>query len=367
MGRFGELRTRRHKNLAMLLTLVSRGNKSKYGTFYDGDSFIILHTIKDKESRKLRHDVFMWLGMNSTQDELGVAAYKMVELDDLLGGEPTQHRVIQDHEPRKFMRLFKKPIVVLSGGVEGGFNKVKAKSYKPRLLWVKGKAKNLRVKQCEPRTSNMNHGDVFIMDAGLVLFQWNGKESGPFERNKASEVISGIKADRLNSAGVSNVDLQVIEDGDENARDFWEVLQGDASNVRNATDVEETDTMIRERKNALFRISDASGNLKVTPEGEGALSLSMLDSNDVFVVDAKTEIFVWVGKNASKKERRKAMPMVNKFMHQKGLDIFTPVTRVVEGAREPAAFRNAFSGGGGAEGAEGTEFQEETKKCCLVM
>ena len=51
--------------------------KEQYGEFYDGDSYIILHTYKpDPDSETLAHNVHFWLGSQTTQDEAGSAAYK---------------------------------------------------------------------------------------------------------------------------------------------------------------------------------------------------------------------------------------------------------------------------------------------------
>jgi len=54
--------------------------KAQYGQFFDGDSYIVLHTIK--EADRIRWDIHFWLGTFTTQDEYGTAAYKTVELDD---------------------------------------------------------------------------------------------------------------------------------------------------------------------------------------------------------------------------------------------------------------------------------------------
>jgi len=58
------------------------------GSFYTGDSYILLHTIIN--GSKKSYNLHFWLGAESTQDEKGVAAYKSVELDDSLGGAPVQ-------------------------------------------------------------------------------------------------------------------------------------------------------------------------------------------------------------------------------------------------------------------------------------
>lgn len=48
---------------------VKKWPKSQYGTFYDGDSFIVLNTTKTS-SGNLRWDVHFWLGLQSSQDEV---------------------------------------------------------------------------------------------------------------------------------------------------------------------------------------------------------------------------------------------------------------------------------------------------------
>ena len=48
------------------------------------------------------------------------------------------------------------------------------------------------------------------------------------------------------------------------------------------------------------RCSDKTGKMKFELVKEGALSMDLLECHDVYVVDAKTEIFVWVGHKASK-------------------------------------------------------------------
>jgi len=76
--------------------------KQEYGTFYSGDSYIVLNTYKKKDGDALAWDVHFWLGKYTTQDEAGTAAYKTVELDDLLRGAPVQHRKYRDTKVTSF-------------------------------------------------------------------------------------------------------------------------------------------------------------------------------------------------------------------------------------------------------------------------
>ena len=80
----------------------------------------------------------------------------------------------------------------LAGGVESGFKKVEKDKYEPRLLHVKGR-RNIRVQQTRLAWNSMNSGDVFILDLGLTLYVWNGKESGRLEKIKGLDVARRIR------------------------------------------------------------------------------------------------------------------------------------------------------------------------------
>lgn len=43
-------------------------------------------------------------------------------------------------------------------------------------------------------------------------------------------------------------------------------------------------------------VSDASGSLQITEVAKGKLAKDMLKSEDVFIVDAGSELFVWIGR-----------------------------------------------------------------------
>ena len=53
-------------------------------------------------------------------------------------------------------------------------------------------------------------------------------------------------------------------------------------------------------------------------------------------------VFVWVGKQATRKERGDSMVRAEGFLAAKGHADWTPITRVIEGA-ETAMFKAAFS------------------------
>jgi gelsolin len=151
--------------------------RERYGEFFSGDAYICLHTMQKTAGGALAWDIHFWLGASCSQDEKGVAAYKTVELDELLGGAPIQHREVEGHESVAFQSLFDN-MQVLQGGMQSGFNQVKPAEYKPRLLHLRG-SKGGKVRQVEVplSRSSLNSDDVFVLDAGKQLFQWNGERS----------------------------------------------------------------------------------------------------------------------------------------------------------------------------------------------
>ena len=155
--------------------------RSKYGRFHVGDSYIVLSTyLKDPTTQALAWDVHFWIGSESTADEYGTAAYKAVELDTKLGGEPVQHREVEGRESELFRGYFNR-LMYLKGGAASGFTHVEASVRETSLMQVKGRAGNIALKQVDTSRSAMNSGDVFILDCEEAIYQWNGAHA-PRER-----------------------------------------------------------------------------------------------------------------------------------------------------------------------------------------
>lgn len=147
---------------------------SKHGRFHVGDSYLVLNS--HEENDKLIHDVHIWIGAESSQDEYGTAAYKMVELDDSLGGVAIQHREVQGHESELFKSYFG-TIMSLRGGVESGFTHVEPTVEEPHLYRIKGTEKSMRLTQMPVERASLNSGDCFIlMLSPEQVFLWNGAD-----------------------------------------------------------------------------------------------------------------------------------------------------------------------------------------------
>ncbi|KAJ3006253.1 hypothetical protein HKX48_000213 [Thoreauomyces humboldtii] len=307
-------------------------------------------TYKKPDKDTLYHDLHFWLGLETTQDEAGTAAYKTVELDDFLGTSPVQHREVQGHESHLFLSYFK-VFTVLEGGTPTGFKHVEARAPTgPRLLHIftipssvprlpnRRPLSTLMVKQVPAVFESLNAGDVFVLDRGNEILQWNGSESAGLEKNKAAEYVRKLDDERKDAKVV------VFDQTDSDAAKFYESLGGKKGDV--ATAAEGTARSAAAAgpigtDRSLHRLSDSTGSLQFTEAARGVVKREQLRTDDVFVFDCGFEVFVWVGKGASGEERKKAMGYAVEYIKAHNRPLHLPVTRLLEGA-ENQVFLDAF-------------------------
>lgn len=257
----------------------------------------------------------------------------------MLGGDPVQHREVQGYESELFLSYFAASggIRILEGGVESGFNKVSPETYRPRLLWLKGR-KNIRIEEIPIDPSKMNQGDVFILDAGLHIYQWQGVSAGMNEKARAGQLCRAIDDERRGKP-----EVRVYSSGDRDELEFWKALLGpDTKTIpeiqKDAPGDAEWESVSEKR---LYQLSDASGELTFKMVAEKKIPKSKLDSNDVFIFDMGNEVFVWIGSKASDGERTNAMQFAGVYLKKHGRPAFLPITRILDGG-DNNTFNSSF-------------------------
>ncbi|KAK7872312.1 hypothetical protein R5R35_002764 [Gryllus longicercus] len=329
--------------------------KATWGSFYDGDSYIIYAAseygkaaaadakVYQVTGNSMEIHIHFWLGNDTSQDEAGVAAYKTVELDDYLGGTPTQHREAQGMESGRFKSYFKDGITILKGGVESGFNKV-TDDFEPKLFHVKGRRQPTVTQLPAISWEYFNDGDVFILDTKEVVFLWIGQGANAGEKLKAAVVAGKLRDDHNASA------LVFVDDGDEQdmhageKKIFNEHLNLSERVIKSAEEAGADDEVESGLRNllTLYQCEDEDGTYKVVELKSGPLYQSDLHSDGSFIVDNGIHgCWVWIGKRTPQKERTEAVRNAHGFVTKKGYPATTPVTRVVDGG-EPTEFRVLF-------------------------
>ncbi|KAI7798575.1 adseverin [Triplophysa rosa] len=319
-----------------------------HGSFYVGDAYLVLHTVKQKNS--CFYDLHYWLGKECTQDESTAAAIFTVQLDDYLGGKPVQYRELQGFESTSFTSYFKGGITYKSGGVASGFQHVVTNDLTAqRLFHIKGR-RTVRATEVPLTWASFNKGDCFIADLGAVIYQWCGSMCNKFERVKAAQVAAGIRDNERNG----RAQLVVVEEGQEPPQ-MSEVL-GKKPDLPEGDDNDDMVADISNRKSAkLYMVSDATGKMQVSMVSqENPFNQTDLLSDECFILDhgKNRKIFVWKGRNANPSERKEAMKTAEGFIKQMGYPANTQIQVLPEGGETPI-FKQFFKGWKEKDQAEG--------------
>ncbi|CAG0917901.1 unnamed protein product [Notodromas monacha] len=329
--------------------------REHYGSFFTGDSYIVYSAGSGTEfanSRTREHvargplemHIHFWLGAETSSDEAGTAAYKAVELDDHLGGLPVQHREVQGSESKRFLAYFKDGLRLLSGGCASGFSHV-TPDQSPKLFCVKGKRLPIVQQMSSVSWEHFNEGDSYVLDLQDAIFVWNGRSANKHEKLQAAKVAAKLRAEH----GGSHVVF--IEDGQEVALPAQErqlfarhLPLKDKHVIRRADSVDSDEAAEQSLHQVkLFQCSDEGGTLRVSEVKTGQMFQKDLKHEDTFIIDCGPKgIWVWIGKQANKKERAEAMRNAQGFIRKKGYHVATPVTRVIDGG-EPLEFKALFA------------------------
>lgn len=287
--------------------------KEDFGSFYDGDSYIVLLVEEDPEHpgdlSKLRRHIFFWLGENTSTDEMGTAAYKTVELDDFFDGQATQHREVQGVESDKFETLFPKGLQYLKGGVDSGFRVTQIDAYRTRLYKLAmSKKRSHRIVEVSVQRQSLNHKDCFCLDKGTGLYPWYGDSASPFLKNATAtfeQKLIGERGGHCKNMGLDN-------------DDFWPPLGGQGE-VTPADQVVDGAPEVNYCEPVLYKCRvDDKRQLHLEEVARKDIYMKMFDSKHVMILDGGCEIWVWKGDDAPEVEKRSAMPTAQNYLQMNG-------------------------------------------------
>ncbi|RVE58809.1 hypothetical protein OJAV_G00197440 [Oryzias javanicus] len=322
------------------MKMVSVPTKA-FGNFFEGDCYIVLN-IRENRGAAQSVDVHYWIGNSSSQDEQGAAAIYVSQLDEFLGGSPVQYREVQGYESPQFRSYFKNGIIYKAGGVASGFTHVDTNSYSVlRLMHVKGK-KHVTAKEVEVSWNSFNNGDIFLLDTGKLIVQWNGPQSNRTEKLKAVLLAQDIRdRERGGRAQIGVVEGASERESPDLMKVMTAVLGEKPNKLRDAISDEKHD-QAQTSSVRLYHVFENSGNLVVQEVATQPLTQDLLLSSDCYIVDHKgSSVMVWKGKRASKVERQEAMNRAMGYIKAKNYPPSTRVEVMSEGG-ESAMFKQLF-------------------------
>uniref|UniRef100_A0A1A8S6K5 Macrophage-capping protein n=1 Tax=Nothobranchius rachovii TaxID=451742 RepID=A0A1A8S6K5_9TELE len=305
---------------------VENGDKvpvdpATYGHFYGGDCYLILYTYG--QGGREQHIIYTWQGLKCTQDELAASAFLTVKLDDSMGGSPVQVRVTQGQEPPHLMSIFQgKPMIIHSGGTSRKDGHSKPSS--TRLFHIRQSSSGAtRAVEVKASASSLNTNDVFVLKSPTSLFVWRGVGASAEEVNAAKHVVGFLGGSPTQ-----------VSEGKEPA-DFWSAVGG----KKDYQTSQSLQGAVRPPR--LFGCSNKTGRLSVE-EVPGDFTQLDLATDDVMILDAWDQIFIWVGNEANAEERTGAPKIAKEYVDsdpsgRRGL----PITTIKQGT-EPPTFTGWF-------------------------
>jgi len=203
-----------------------------------------------------------------------------------------------------------------------------------RLIRISGKGKNITMTEVVLAPSSLCLSEVFLLDTGPIVYQWDGSTAGTFLKNKANWYLKMLRDERQGKFQT------VLMNWDEENDQFFEILGGKPDNIPETND--ELGHIPR-----LYRVTiTVKGNLhfKEVGSGVGTVHKELLATKGVFLYDLGFEIILWEGKQAFKGLRDMAIQhSAPEFKSKFDKNPNTLVTRVKEGGLNPVF--NAFIGG----------------------
>ncbi|KAM4706290.1 scinderin-like [Rhinophrynus dorsalis] len=292
-----------------------------YGQFYGGDCYIILYDYRGRKT------IYTWQGTHATKDELTFSAFLTVQLDRSMKAGATQTRVSQGKEPPHLLSLFKdKPLIVYKDGTSriGG----QAPPRPIRLFQVR---KNLgsitRIVEVDTDATCLNANDVFLLKLkNNSAIMWIGKGANEDEIKGAEYLVKVLKCNATKVPEGKEPDI------------FWSTLGGKKEYQTSPL----LESQFEDHPPRLFGCSNRTGRF-VIEEVPGEFTQEDLAEDDVMMLDAWEQIFLWIGIDSNDVEKKESLVSAKKYIQSdpSGRDKDIPITIVKQG-HEPPSFMGWF-------------------------
>ena len=305
---------------------IKKWPESKYGLFYEGDSYIVL-----KKNSRDDINAHVWIGNDSTPDETGMASFKLLQLDSYFNKKTNIYYESQGYESDLFLSYFQY-INILKGGINEDEEKEETQQYQPRLFHIRSVGSNVKSKQVPINQKSIYTGDVYIFDLGLKLFNWRGNKSNGYEKFHGAVLAEKIKSKRNNKINVITIDEGInSKDNIEAQKEFDNYIKRYEQDYDAALEKMQGINFDKNFRK-LMRLTDKEGKFLFKEE---EYTKNSLESMDTFVIDRGDAIVVWIGNKTSKNEKRFARYYAIRYLREMKRNPSLPTIVVTEGKMNP--------------------------------
>ena len=320
------------------------------------------------ENQSLDWQIFYWIGTNSPLDKKACSAIHAVNLRNYLGAQCRTIREEQNEESDEFLELFTDGIMYIEGGrTPSGFFTVEEteiihRMY--RLHELPNLQRQLYLETVPIDVESLDPNFVFVLDAGYIIYVWNGKKAKNTMKQKGRLLAEKInKEERKNKA-----EIMFCVQTDE-PDEFWKEILGYTRQKRsiNSDDTLDDETMMteedyEEKRRAvaikehveldnfkpfhpiLYLVGLGTGFLEISQIDfkEGKLKPSLLEAKSVYILDCSSDLFVWFGRKSPRLVKAAALKLSQELYSMINRPDYALITRCLQGT-EPQVFKSKFS------------------------
>ncbi|XBI69081.1 hypothetical protein VPH35_048196 [Triticum aestivum] len=284
------------------------------------------------------------------QEERAAATSLANKMVESLKFQAVLVRLYEGKEPIEFFPIFQN-LVIFKGGASTGYKKfvsengIQDDTYSENgvaLFRVQGSGPdNMQAIQVDAVAPSLNSSYCYILHDGDTVFTWIGNLSSSMDQELAERQLDVIKP---------NLQSRMLKEGSEYDQ-FWKILgiKSEYSSQKIARDPE-SDAH-------LFCCTFLKG--KKVREIFNFTQDDMM-TEDIFILDCHSCVFIWVGQNVDTKIRAQALSIGEKFLEldipMENLSRETPLYVINEGS-EPQFFTRFFTWDSAKTAMHGNSFE----------
>ncbi|KAJ3153885.1 hypothetical protein HDU89_008750 [Geranomyces variabilis] len=299
---------------------------TEHGIFYSRETYLALNRFRAKgegsASGREAAIGYIWLGAESKSTERAAAALLATTLEKQHAARLV--RVEEGKEPADFVSMFTGGAIVRRG------SRTTSPSEKAMFHFHRSGTGPVRCAETIWSANALSSLDSFVLLTKGQIFIWHGTQSPPNTRAAARQACTNLS---------SQSPAEVVEGAEPKALQRALDLSSRKTRQSNPGIAPAVSRALR-----LFRVSHVSGG--PTAEEIDPFMAADLSPGNVYILDAGTDVFLWVGaearrdRHADVKLGLETVLAYTTFANQQGRAL--PPALVVMAGSEPQAFRAAF-------------------------
>ncbi|XP_070247159.1 villin-like protein isoform X1 [Myotis yumanensis] len=312
-----------------------------YGNFFEEHCYVVLHVPQSlRATQGTPKDLHYWIGKKADAEAQGAAGTFVQHLQETLGNATVQHREVQAHESDCFCSYFRPGIIYRKGGLASALKHVETNMCNiRRLLRIKGK-KHVSATEVQLSWESFNKDDIFLLDLGKVMIQWNGPKSSISEKARALALTCSLQdRERAGRAQIGVVEDEAKASG---LMEIMETVLGRRLGNLYAAIPSRSINQLQKARVHLYHIYQKDKDLVIQELATRLLTQDLLHEEECYILDhGGCKIYLWQGRRSNHQEKTISFSQAQGFIQAKGYPTYTNVEVLNQGA-ESAAFKQLF-------------------------